>query len=498
MVEESGANKAPVTRPVRATAPANEEIEVSVFVLSREGKPLMPCSEKRARMLLAAGRARVHRLHPFAIRLVDRTRASCDLQQMRLSIDPGSKATGFALSRIERPLGSDSGEGQPPTMYITFLMELVHRGQAIRSSLARRAEFRRARRGRNTRYRAPRFNNRSKPRGGLSPSLMHRIDTTASWVTRLRRWAPITELAQELVRFDMQAIRAAEEGRDIETIEYASGTLAGYEVGEYLLEKWKRTCAYCDATGVPLEKEHILAKCRGGTNCVSNLTLACRPCNQAKGNRDVSEFLARDPARLQRILAQTRAPLKDAAAVNSTRWALFQRLRMTGLSVETGSGGLTKFNRTRLGIAKTHALDAACVGLVGDVRRPAQPALRVKCTGRGSRSRTRLDSFGFRRGLLMREKVVKGFRTGDMVKATVPSTSKKSGVYVGRVAVRATGSFNIQTRDGVVQGVSHRHCVALMRGDGYSYQSEHRKEKALEAGPAVDVETACRALSPRG
>ena len=471
---------------------------MSVFVLSREGKPVMPCSEKRARMLLAAGRARVHRLYPFVIRIVDRTRASCELQPLRLALDPGSKATGLALSRVEHPLDSDTGERKPPVMHISFLMELVHRGQAIRDSLARRAAFRRARRGRNTRYRTPRFSNRSKPSGWLAPSLMHRVDTTGSWVRRLRRWAPVTELAQELVRFDMQAIRGAEEGRDIDGIEYRRGTLAGFEIGEYLLAKWNRTCAYCDATGVPLEKDHILAKCRGGTNCVWNLTLACRSCNQAKGKRDVREFLAHDPTRLQRILAHTRAPLKDAAAVNSTRWALLQRLRKTGLPAETGSGGLTKFNRTRLGIAKTHALDAACVGVIGDVRRPAQPTLRIKCVGRGSRSRTRLDSFGFRRGLLMREKVVKGFRTGDMVQATLPSTSKKCGVYVGRVAVRATGSFNIQTLDGVVQGVSHRHCVALMRGDGYSYQSEHRKEKALEAGPAVAVVTSGRALSPRG
>lgn len=219
---------------------------------------------------------------------------------------------------------------------------------------------------------------------------------------------------------------------------------------------------------MPLEKEHIVPKAAGGTNRVSNLTLACRPCNQKKGSRDLREFLAADPTRLKRILAQAKAPLKDAAAVNSTRWALFERLKATGLPVETASGVRTKFNRARLGIPKTHALDAACVGAVGDVRRPAQPALQVKCTGRGSRCRTRVGASGFPRGYLMRAKTVKGFRGGDMVKAVVLK-GVNEGVHVGRVAVRRTGSFNVQTSAGVVQGINHGGCRVLMRGDGYGY-----------------------------
>lgn len=458
---------------------------MSVFVLSREGKPVMPCTEKRARKLLACGRARVHRMFPFAIRLIDRDLDSCELQPMRLALDPGSKFTGVALCRVEQ------NEDTEPTMHISFLMELVHRGAKIRKALLGRAQLRRGRRSRNTRYRAPRFDNRPKPAGWLAPSLQHRVDTTLSWVKRLRRLAPVTQLAQELVRFDMQAMQAAEDGWAIEGVDYQRGTLAGYEVGEYLLAKWGRCCAYCDDQDVPLEKEHILAKSQGGTDRVSNLTLACRPCNQRKANRDIREFLAHKPALLQRILAQAKRPLKDAAAVNSTRWALFERLKATGLPVETGSGGRTKFNRTRLGIAKSHALDAACVGAVGDVRRPAQITLQVKCTGRGSRCRTRVNAAGFPRGHLMREKSVKGFRTGDMVVATLQK-GVHEGVHVGRVAVRATGSFNIQTAAGVVQGVGYKHCKVIMRGDGYSYahmvpqiKAEQRKEYAREARHAV-------------
>lgn len=460
---------------------------MSVFVLDRKGRPLMPCSEKRARKLLGAGRARVHRLHPLAIRLVDRRLEDSQLQPLRLSLDPGSKATGLAIARVEQAPEGD------PVMHVAALFELVHRGQAIREGLQRRAMLRRARRGRKTRYRAPRFLNRAKPQGWLAPSLQHRVQTTAAWVCRLRRLAPITSLAQELVRFDMQLMQAQDEGRSIEGVQYQRGELAGFEVGEYLLAKWGRKCAYCDAQNVAFEKEHIVARSMGGSNRVSNLTLACRPCNQRKGNLDVREFLAKQPQRLARILAQAKAPLKDAAAVNATRWALLERLKDTGLPVETGSGGLTKFNRTHLGIPKTHALDAACVGKVGDVRRPAQPTLQIKCAGRGSRSRTRLDANGFPRGHLMRGKSVHGFRTGDMVKAVVPS-GKKAGAHTGRVAVRATGSFNIQTPAGVVQGVSHRHCKVLMRGDGYGYFLVAQTRK--ESGGRGDAER--RALSLTG
>lgn len=444
---------------------------MSVFVLDRKKKALMPCSEKRARKLLAAGRARIHRMYPFTIRLVDRGQAESVLQPMRLSIDPGSKCTGLALCRIENRINSDTGNFSGPVLHIAALMELAHRGQAIRDSLQRRATLRRGRRCRNTSYRAPRFDNRGGDRTGwLAPSLLHRVQTTLTWVRRLQRWAPVTELAQELVRFDMQRIQAQAEGRIIEDVEYQRGELAGFEVGEYLLAKWGRRCAYCDAEGVPLEKEHIVPRARGGSNRVSNLTLACQMCNQRKGAQDVREFLRKRPERLKRILAQAKAPLKDAAAVNVTRWRLFNDLKATGLLLHTGSGGRTKFNRVRLGVPKTHALDAACVGRVGDVRRTAQLTLQVRCCGRGSRSRTRLNAHGFPRGYLMRTKSVKGLRTGDIVRAVLPATSKKAGIYVGRVAVRATGSFNVQTAAATLQGIGHKHCRVIQRGDGYGYQ----------------------------
>jgi hypothetical protein len=105
-------------------------------------------------------------------------------------------------------------------------------------------------------------------------------------------------------------------------------------------------------------------------------------------------------------------------------------------------------NRSRLGIPKSHALDAACVGNIESLTDWEVPSLLIKATGRGSYSRTRLDRFGFPRGYLTRDKRIHGFQTGDMVKAMLES-GVHTGTWVGRVAVRASGSFNIQTADGV-------------------------------------------------
>ncbi|WP_081772027.1 RNA-guided endonuclease IscB [Paraburkholderia nodosa] len=438
---------------------------MAVFVLDRRGRPLMPCTEKRARLLLARGRARVHRVMPFVIRLTDRKADACSFQPLRVKLDPGSRVTGIALVRE-----ADDG------IAVLNLFELVHRGRQISEALTARRAFRRRRRGTNLRYRAPRFLNRSKPEGWLAPSLMHRVHTTMAWVNRIRRLAPVAALSSELIRFDMQAL----ENPEVSGVGYQQGTLAGYEVREYLLEKWNRTCIYCDATDRPLQVEHLTARARNGSNRIGNLGLACGGCNQEKGSLNVREYV-KDPKRLARILAAASRPLKDAAAVNATRRALADALRATGLPLELASGGRTKFNRVTHGIPKTHALDAVCAGCVNAVRDWQRPSLTIAATGRGSYQRTRLTRYGFPRGYLMRQKQVQGFQTGDHVRADVPH-GKRAGVHTGRVAVRATGSFNIQTATAVVQGISHRHCTLIQRGDGYAYLQPKDSFRQEDAG----------------
>ncbi|MHB1731891.1 MAG: RNA-guided endonuclease IscB [Ferrimicrobium acidiphilum] len=436
-----------------------------VFVLDKHGRPLMPCHPARARKLLSSGRARVHHLAPFVIRLVDREVKDSKVSGVEVGIDPGSRATGVSVFR-------SSKDGRVGLVSI----ELEHRGQRIHKKMQQRAGYRKGRRNRNLRYRAPRFNNRTKPKGWLAPSLQHRVDTTMSLVTKLRKWSPVTAIHQELVRFDMQQMQNPE----ISGVEYQQGELAGYEVREYLLAKFARTCVYCGAKDVPLNIDHIQPRSRGGSNRVSNLALACIACNQSKGNVElsvwlVSRFGATEAKKIStNVLARAKAPLRDAAAVNATRWALYRALKATKLPVRTGTGGRTKWNRHQFQVVKSHTLDAICVGQVNGVISYPSSVIVAKATGRGTYSRTISDKYGFPRITRPRTKYVKGFQTGDLVRAVVP-TGKKAGIYVGRVAVRTSGNFNISAALGSVQGVGARYCMPLQRADGFNWLTKQEE-----------------------
>ncbi|MET8051691.1 RNA-guided endonuclease IscB [Streptosporangium sp. NPDC005286] len=445
-----------------------------MFVLDVHSHPLDPCHPARARRLLAAGQAVVVRHTPFVIRLRDRTVADSVVQGVQVGVDPGSKHTGIAVFRTGR-----AGHADRIGLYG---VQLDHRGGQIRDRLTARAALRRGRRSRNLRYRAPRFNNRTKPQGWLAPSLRHRVDTTMSWATRLTRWAPVRAVHVERVAFDTHVLSA---GKTLEGVEYQQGPLAGYEVREYLLARWGRACAYCGACGVPLNLDHLPPRSRGGSDRLSNLVVACIPCNQAKAATLVEEFPADRPKVLAKVLRQVKAPLRDAAAVNATRWALWRALKATGLPVAVASGGRTKWNRSRPGAAKSHTLDALHVGHLDTVTGWPSAVLVVTTTGRGTYRRTRSDRYGFPRLALPRTKRHHGCQTGDLVRAIV-STGTKTGTHTGRVTVRSTGRFNIRTRHGLVQGTHHRHVRLLQRADGYGYTTrpEARHSAAFPPPPA--------------
>jgi 5-methylcytosine-specific restriction endonuclease McrA len=405
----------------------------------------------------------VARYTPFAIRLKDRTAEQSEVEGVEASLDPGSRHTGISVFRTH--------DG---TRYGLHSIRLDHRGSRIRDKLTARASYRRGRRSRNLRYRAPRFANRARTPGWLPPSLRHRVDTAMSWVERLRRLAPVRAIQVETVRFDTHALG---EGRSLESIEYQHGTLHGWEARQYLLAKWGRACAYCGASGVPLTIDHIQPRSRGGSDRISNLCLACVPCNQAKGSMLVTDFLVGRPAVLARVHAQAKAPLRDATAVNATRWALYRALTGTGLPVRCGSGGRTKWNRLRTGAPKSHTLDALHVGALEHVASWPGSVLLIAATGRGSYCRTRTDAYGFPRLRMPRTKQIHGYQTGDLVRATVPN-GKHAGTHTGRVAVRTSGSHTVQTANGPIK-TSHKHLHLLQRADGYTYTiSQEERECA--------------------
>ena len=171
-----------------------------VFVLDKRKKPLVPCRPSRARHLLDSGRAVVHKRFPFTIRLKNRLAEESVVKPVRVKVDPGARFTGVAVVREDNP-------GKPR---LIAGLEIEHRGTRIRDNMKKRANYRKRRRNVNTRYRAPRFDNRRRPEGWLPPSLQHRVDTTISWMARLSRIAPVSGFSVESVKFDMQKMRNPE------------------------------------------------------------------------------------------------------------------------------------------------------------------------------------------------------------------------------------------------------------------------------------------------
>jgi hypothetical protein len=199
--------------------------------------------------------------------------------------------------------------------------------------------------------------------------------------------------------------------------------------------------------------------------------------------------------------------LKDATAVNATRFLIYHRLQATlelakDLPIEIGTGGLTKFNRIKKSISplralvnslpKTHWLDAVCVGksTPETLKVDGICPLTIVATGHGSRQMSRMDRFGFPRTSAKQFKRVHGFQTGDILKAVVP-VGKKSGTYIGSAAIRTSGSFNLKTETGTIQGINYRYCYLLQHADGYSYEE---RGTALPPTPLNGVGSAPKIL----
>ena len=310
--------------------------------------------------------------------------------------------------------------------------------------------------------------------GWIAPSLMSRVFNIHTWVSRLSKIYPITQLAVEHVKFDTQLM----ENPEISGVAYQRGTLYEAEVWEYLLEKFGRKCFYCKAKNVPLEKEHIFPKSKGGTNRVSNLTVSCRECNIEKGNHHPNELEGELGKRAQSALRAAKKPLKDAQAVNTIRWKIVETLKATGIPVIYGTGGKTKWHRKQAGLPKTHYYDAACVS---DVAKPPGPhsVLAIHAVGYGHRGdlgdyQTKQESPGFKNPY-RRIEHSGGFQKLD----TVEMTTKK-GRYIGcinsfdktpegrpqklRIKTDWTGS------DGRKNGTIHQ-LRRIQRRDGYAYQN---------------------------
>ena len=385
--------------------------DMLVYVINKNGNPLMPCKPAKARHLIEEGKAEVVQWTPFTIRLL----WDCEecTQNVTLGIDAGYTTVGYSAVTSDKEL---------------IAGELTLRSD-IKRLLEKRRAYRRTRRSRKW-HREPRFDNRGIPNGWLAPSILHKLNSHINLIEKLKKILPITKIIVEVATFDTQKMQNPE----ISGVEYQQGELQGYEVREYLLQKFNRRCAYCGKKDVPLEIEHIIPKSRGGSDRVSNLTIACHECNQEKGNQTAEEF------GYPRMQAKAEKTLKATAFMNIVRRRIADQL-----NCDQTYGYITKHDRIELGLPKSHANDAYVIaGGKGQTR--SDSIIIGKQVRRQNRS---LYKANFLKGGKLKRntvKEVKGFRRFDKVKYD----NKECFVH----GLRSSGYFDIRSVDGSKIGAS--------------------------------------------
>ena len=301
-----------------------------------------------ARKLLRNGRAGPHHVKGiFGIRLLDRTRDQSQVQDATLRIDPGSVTTGIAVT-------TDDDASQRTVL---AAVEIKHNAFTIKATMTTRRQHRRTRRSR-LRHRALRYDNRRRKPGTLPPSVDSlRIDTLRVVNTMLRIY-PISEISIERNKFDPQLMQ----NPDIQGVEYQRGTLFGWQIRAYILERDQGRCAYCRRSKVRLELDHVRPRAVGSDR-VENLVSCCRECNIAKANHPIEQFLTDQPELLQRILNRLqRFDLTHATHINAALPYIIRDLWTLGLPISSTDAASVSWARHQLGVPKTHCYDAALQG----------------------------------------------------------------------------------------------------------------------------------------
>jgi len=355
-----------------------------VYVLARSGKPLMPCRNVIARLLLKQGKAKcVHRT-PFTIQLL--YDSSEYTQFLIIAIDSGSKTIGSAVR-----------DGQNK---IYYLSEVVLR-QDIKSKMDQRRMYRQTRRARKTRYRKPRFLNRanSTKTERYVPTIRSKFETTLKEITFVSQILPVKKLVIETGTFDPHALQNP-------AVKYCpwlyqKGIQFGYyNVKAYVLSRDNYTCQYCKnkRKDSRLHVHHILARSNGGSDRPNNLITLCKSCH--------------DDLHLG-LLSLSKTQLKSTLN-HATHMNVLQSLFRKKVNYTETYGYITKAIREYFGIIKSHCYDAACIGIEKDIIPEflVDYILLKRAISRGTYQRTH----GSRSEKLFPKDKIAGFKRWDRVK----------------------------------------------------------------------------------
>ena len=306
---------------------AGQNLRVSVvYVLNRRGKPLMPCSPRKARVLLKESKAKVVKRTPFTIQL--------------------TMVTGETRQSIT--LGVDSGYSRIGLSAVTNKQEVYSAGVNLRTDMVKlnseRRHYRRFRRYRKTWYRKPRFLNRKKPEGWLAPSIQNKFDTHIKLINKIKEILPISQINIEVAAFDIQKI----ENPNISGIEYQKGEQKGFwNVREYALYRDKHTCQHCKGKSKDpvLEVHHIVSRQIGGMR-PDNLITLCSTCHEKVSKAGL------------KLNIQSSKEFKAETFMSTVRWMLVNKLKGLGNIVFYTYGYITKQKRRELRLPKSHTNDA--------------------------------------------------------------------------------------------------------------------------------------------
>ena len=350
--------------------------------------------------LLKTQKAHIVSYEPFTIQL-DYEPDTYVIQPMTLGVDSGAIHSGYSVANGSREY---------------YNAEVIARDD-ISKRLSDRQMYRRNRRSRKTRYRKPRFDNRkNKKKGWLPPSLEQKVAVQLNEINHLHRYFPIETIIVEVAEFDIQKIK----NPDISSIEYQQGTLQGYNIRNYLLEKHNRKCFYCGKSVSKFEVEHMLPKSRGGSNRIDNLTLSCHDCNQKKDTLTAEEFIQQTlpakkaTAKLKQLPNEKRL-FKYMAHMNATRWALYNAIDEKYANVKMTYGYITKYNRIQADLPKVHHIDAKCITGFSMVPSMEQTVVKVKMRRHNRQLHRATFSKGHVRKAASLPTVTFGFQLHDLV-----------------------------------------------------------------------------------
>ena len=312
-----------------------------VYVLDIDGKPLMPTSNPKARQLLKQKKAIIKKIKPFTIQLNYRTKTNY-IQSITLGMDSGYLNIGFSANTENKEL--ISGE-----------VKLL---QGMSDRVTEKAMYRRTRRHR-LRYRKARWQNRKVEKQWLAPSIQHKLDSHIRFIDKIKGLLPITKIIVEVANFDIQQIK----NPTIQGKQYQQGEQMGFwNLREYILHRDNHQCQNPNCKNKDknpiLELHHILFRSNGGTDVPNNLITLCNKCHTSP-NHKKGKLLD---------LWQTNKPkirgFKDATFMSMVRWRLVNYIDCLHTY-----GYITKHNRIKHQLEKTHYNDAFCIANGGNQTR---------------------------------------------------------------------------------------------------------------------------------